>query len=185
MIRQSPIKILERKFPLALVLLGLILGSCASYEKFRQVTEEFELASQVYPATYDQTWQAVISIMKKFDILERNQALGTIKTRWSDNTKSYNFANVFGSTRDVKSARFQLQLSVAKGFQGGREVSKVTLYKRQLVEQDVLQGFKEMFSDGILEKTILYRIGQLLKIEKHLDEIQKQKEKEQLKSFEN
>ena len=152
MIRQSPIKILGSKFPLGLVLLGLILGSCASYEKFRQVTEEFELAFQVYPATYDQTWLAVIFIMKKFEILKRDQVLGIIKTRWSDNTKSYNFANVFGSSRDVKSARFQLQLSVSKGFQGGREVSRVTLYKRQLVEQDILQGFKETFSDGILEK---------------------------------
>ena len=79
--------------------------------------------------------------------------------------------------RDVKSARFQLQLNVTKGFQGNREVAKVTLYKRQLVEQDVLQGFKEIPSDGILEKTILYRINQLIKIEKRLDKIQKQKGK--------
>ena len=189
MIRQSLMKILWRKSQRGAVLftliLGHILGSCASYEKFRQVTEEFELASQVYSATYAQTWQAVIFIMKKFDILKRDQVLGIIKTRWSDNTKSYNFANVFGSARDVKSARFQLQLNVTKGFQGNREVAKVTLYKRQLVEQDVLQGFKEIPSDGILEKTILYRINQLIKIEKRLDKIQKQKEKEQLESFKN
>lgn len=163
----------------------LLLSSCASYERFRQVTEEYEFPSQVYNATYDKTWLAMISVMKKFDIILRSQESGTIKTRWMDNTKSYNFANVLGSKRNARSAQFQLQINVVKGFRGGREVARVTLHKRQLLEQDVLQGFKEIPSDGIMEKIILYRIERLLKIEDKLDEIQRMREREQLEGFEN
>ena len=162
-------------------LLPLIaLNSCSSYERFRQITEEFEHPSQIYDSNYDKVWQATLTVMQKFDVASIEN--GVIKTRWSNNTKSYNFINVLGYKRNVRDAEFQLQLQVVKGFRNGREVAKVTLYKRQLVERDILQGPEETLSNGILEKTILYRIGQLLKIEHRLEEIQKKKE-EQLESF--
>ena len=163
----------------------LVLASCASYEQFRRVTEEFDFHYQIYDSSYDKTWLAVISVMKKFEISSRSQESGTIKTRWMDNTKSYNFVHILGLNRNIRAAQFQLQINVAKGFQNGREVARVTLYKRQLLERDVLQGFKEVVSDGILEKIILYRIGRLLEIEKRIDEIQKKKEEEQIKSLES
>ena len=163
------------------VLFGL--QSCASYEKFKRITEEYEFPSEIYNSDYNQTWQAVLETMRVFDIAVQNQEIGSIKTRWMDNTKSLNFTNSFDKNTDVKAAQFKLQVNVVKGFRGDREVSKVTFYKRQLVEQDFLQGWKETPSDGIMEKTLLYRIGRLLEREKKLDEIQKQKEKEQLSTF--
>ena len=160
-----------------------LLGSCASYENFRLITEEFDHPSQDYDSTYDETWQAVISVMKEFDIIQRNQETGIIKTRWMENTKSYNFVNTVDPNRNVKEAKFQLQVNLAKGFRADREMSRVTLYKRQLLEQGILQGLKEVSSDGILEKILLYRIDRLLKIEKYLNKIQKQREKEELKEL--
>ena len=157
--------------------------SCASYEKFKQVTEEMEIPSKVFRSNYNQTWQAVIQLMKKYDIAQQNQESGYIKTRWMDNTLQVNFTDSFGSNDKVKAAKFKLINNVSKGFSYGLEVSKVTIYKRQLIEQDFLQGWKEVTTDGIQEKVLLYRVSTLIDNDNKLKAIDKQREQEQLQNF--
>jgi hypothetical protein len=161
----------------------LAISGCASYEKFRQVTEELEMPSKIFKADYNQTWQAVIQVMKRYDISQQNQEAGYIKTRWMDNTLEVNFTDSFGSSDAVKAARFKLVVNVVKGYRASQEVSKVTVYKRQLIEQDFLQGWKEVPADGIMEQTLLYRIGRLVETDNKLKEIDKAREKEQLQNF--
>ncbi len=167
-----------------IIAMSLLAGSCANYEKFRQITEELEIPMKVFKADYNQTWQAVIQVMRKYDIAQQNQEAGFIKTRWMDNTLEVNFADAFGSSDTVKAAKFKLVINVVKGFRGGREVAKVTVYKRQLVEQDFLQGWKEVTTDGIMEKTLLYRMERLIATDNKLKEIDKAREKEQLQNAE-
>jgi len=169
------------KFYLLIILLPLLTG-CANYEKFRQVTEEMEIPTKIYRADYNQTWQAVIQVMRKYDIAQQNQEAGFIKTRWMDNTLEVNFTDSFGSSDAVKAAKFKLVVNVVRGFRASREVSKVTIYKRQLMEQDFLQGWKEVSPDGIIEKTLLYRIERLIATDNKLKEIDKAQEKEQLQN---
>lgn len=158
----------------------LFLSGCANYEKFRQITEELEIPSKIYKSDFNQTWKAVLKVVRKYEIAASNQEAGFIKTRWMDNTLEENFANSFGTSDAVKASKFKLVINVVKGYRTGREVSKVTIYKRQIVEQDFLQGWKEVTSDGILEKTLLYRIQRLIAIDNKLQEIDKAREKEQL-----
>ncbi len=160
-----------------------ILSSCASYEKFKYITEEMEIPSQIYSADFNQTWQAVLQISKNFDIEMQNQEAGVLKTRWMDNTNSLNFSESFGQNMNIKAAKYKLIINVVKGFKGPREVTKVTIYKKQLIEQDFLQGWKEKFTDGILERTLLYRLGRKIWIDNRLKEIDKAREKEQLNAF--
>ena len=159
------------------------LFSCSSYEKYRQITEEFEIPSEVYKADFNQTWQAVQQVMRRYDISFENQEAGKMKTRWMDNTLGVNFTDSFGSNDKVKAAEFRILVNVAEGFSYGQKVSKVTVYKRQRIENDFLQGWKEVPSDGIQEKTLLYRIGVWIKMDNQLRAIDKAKEKEQLESF--
>jgi type IV pilus biogenesis protein CpaD/CtpE len=165
-----------------LIALLLLLAGCASYEKFRQITEETEMPSQIYRADFNQTWQAVIQVMRRYDIAQQNQEAGFIKTRWMDNTLEVNFTDSFGAEDSVKAARFRLVVNVVRGFRASREVTKVTIYKRQLVEQDFLQGWKEIVTDGITEKTLLYRIERLIATDNRLREIDKAREREQLQN---
>lgn len=161
----------------------LLLFSCSSYERYRQVTEELEIPSKVYKADFNQSWQAVIQVMKRFDVAFQNQEAGKIKTRWMDNTLQVNFTDSFGSNDKVKAAEFKLLINVAEGFSYGRKVTKVTIYKRQRVENDFLQGWKEAPTDGIQEKTLLYRVGILIDNDNKLREIDKAREAEQLENF--
>lgn len=155
-----------------------LLFSCSSYEQFKQITEEFEIPSQIYKAEYVQAWQAVLQIMRKYDLETQSQESGIIKTRWIDNTIQLNFADSFGGNNSVKAAKFKVIVNVVKGFRGSREVTKITVYKRQLVEQDLLQGWKEIPSDGIFERTLLYRLGRIMAIDNKLKKIEEEKAKE-------
>lgn len=160
--------------------LGSLIGfsSCSSYEQFKYITEEFEIPNQVYKFDYNQTWLAVLQVMKKYNLELTNQEAGVIKTRWEDNTLEVNFADSFGSSDAVKAARFKVIVNVVKGFRLNKEVTKVTVFRRQMVEQDFLQGWKVIPTDGILEKTILYRVDRQLKIAAKLKKIEEQKAKE-------
>ena len=160
-----------------------LLTSCSSYEQFQQLAEEAEIPSQVYKTDFNQTWQSVLEIMQKYDLALKNQDAGVIKTRWIYNTNQLNFNEAFGSQDMVKAARFKIVLNVVKGFRGKKEVSKVSVFKRQMVEKDFLQGWKVIRSDGILEKTILYRIDRILKRETMIRRIEEQKAKEEQANF--
>lgn len=168
---------------LATFSLILLLGGCSSYENFKHITEDLEIPSQVYRADYNKVWQETMQICKGYEMDTFNQESGVIKTRWKDNTLELNFADSFGANEAVKSAQFKLILNVVKGFRGSKEVTKVTIYKRQRVEQDFLQGWKILKSDGILEKTILYRLERALAIQEKLQKIEEQKAKESEKNF--
>lgn len=157
--------------------------TCTSYEKYKKITEELEIPMKVYNSDFNQTWAAVIQVMKRFDIAYSNQEAGKIKTRWMDNTLQVNFTDSFGSSDAVKAAEFLLLLNVSEGFSYGRKVTKVTIYKKQRVEQDFLQGWKDVPTDGIQEKTLLYRIGVKIDNDNKLRAIDKAKEKEQLENF--
>lgn len=161
----------------------LILTSCSTYENFKSISEDVDIPSQVYKVDYNKVWQEVIKVTSGYEREVYNQEAGIVKTRWKDNTLEMNFADSFGTNDAVKAAQFKLIINVTKGFRGTKEVTKVSVYKRQRVEQDFLQGWKTVRSDGILEKTILYRLERALQIEKKLQEIEDKKSKEAEKNF--
>lgn len=159
------------------------LAGCSSYENFKHITEDLEIPSQVYRADYNKVWQEVMKITNKYPREAYNQEAGIVKTRWIDNTLEMNFADSFGSNDSVKAAEFKLIINVVKGYRGTKEVAKVTVFKRQRVEHDFLQGWKIVRTDGIFEKSILYRIERALAIEARLQEIEDKKVKEAESNF--
>lgn len=130
------------------------------------------MPSQTYKADFTQTWQSALQVMQKYDLALQDQSSGVIKTRWIDNTRQLNFEDSFGGRNSVKAAKFKLVLNVVKGYRGSREVTKVSIFKRQMVEKDFLQGWKVIRTDGILEKTILYRIERNILIDNRLKRIE-------------
>ncbi|MBT3982976.1 MAG: outer membrane protein assembly factor BamC [Bacteriovoracaceae bacterium] len=161
----------------------LILSACSSYENFKYITQDFEIPSKVFKSDFNQTWQAVLQVMRKYDIEKQNQEAGVIKTRWIDNTRELNFADSFGSADKIKAAKFKLVINVVKGHRFSREVAKVTIYKRQLIEQDFLQGWKEIRTDGTQEKVFLYRLDRIITMDNQLKAIEKAREREQIGNF--
>ncbi len=163
--------------------LFLFLTSCASYEQFKHVTTELEIPYKIFPNEFSQTFHAVLQVMKKYDLTQRRPDTGVVKTAWIPNTLQMNFNDSFSGRNSVKAAKFKIIVNITKGVRRNREVSKVTIFKRQMVEQDVLQGWKVISSDGIQEKVILYRIARLLNIDSKLKKIEDMKSKEEEANF--
>ena len=163
-----------------IVLIFSCLTSCTSYDHFKNVSRDYELPSKVFRANYEMTWSAIKSIIDTYNYsLEvSNRASGLWKTRWIDNTLEMNFSNSLNRGSGYKAAKFKLIINVVKGYRTEREVTKVFISKRQLVQKDLLQGWKVIASDQILEKTLLYRLKRILLIEKKLEELEKRKSKE-------
>ncbi len=159
-------------------MLFFLLSSCSSYKQFKYIAEEFEIPSQVFSADYNTTWQAILEVMKTFDLEIQDAESGIIKTRWIDNTLQLNFTESFGKRDAVKAAKFKVIVNASKGYRGSIEVTKVTVFKKQLVEQDFLQGWKNIYSDGIFEKTTLYRIKRIVDINKRIEKIEQLRSKE-------
>jgi hypothetical protein len=161
----------------------ILFCGCSSFEQFEYLTREVEIPNKVFKATYTDTWTAVVATINKFDLELQNQESGSIKTKWIDNTLKLNFSDSFGSSDAVKAAKFKLIINVIKGFQNSKEVTKVTIYKRQLVNQDFLQGWKVIPSDQIEELTLLYRIERALLIDFKIKAIEKEKVKAEEMKF--
>jgi len=163
-----------------LLLAFFCLTGCTSYDHFKNVSRDYELPSQVFRTNYEMTWSAIKNIIDTYNYsLEvSNRASGLWKTRWVDNTLEMNFSNSLKRGSGYKAAKFKLIINVVKGYRTEREVTKVFISKRQLVQKDLLQGWKVIPSDQILEKTLLYRLKRILLIEKNLEMLEKRKSKE-------
>jgi len=181
-IRCFQAKIIVVKSKALVLILALIISNCSSYKQFHYYSQDYETPTKVFSATFLQTWQATLQVVKKYNLYKKSKANGVIQTAWIDNTKEINFSENFGQWDSVRAAQFKLTINVIKGFRGSKEATKVTISKRQQIERGFLQGWKNLPADGILEKSILYRIGRILAIEKHLESIENQKFKEEKSS---
>lgn len=166
-----------------LPLILILFSSCSSYKEFQYITEEYEIPNKVFKSDYAQAWQSTLQVLQKYDLAVQNQEAGLIKTRWIDNTAQVNFADSFDGKDVVKAAKFKIIVNVVKGFRSAREVAKITIFKRQMIERDFLQGQKVIRSDGILEKTLLYRIERVILIDNKLKSIEEKRAKETQETF--
>ena len=161
------------------VIFLFILTSCSSYKEFEHLSKEVEIPNKTFRATFVDTWTALKKVVEQYNLnLDVNsQEAGILKTFWNDNTMQVNFSDSFGGKDSVKEAKYKLVINVIKGFRNSREVSKVTIFKRQMVNQDFLQGWKVIPTDRVQEETMLYRIGQVLKIQNYLKRLDEQRQK--------
>lgn len=168
-----------------LILLLAFCTSCASYDQFKKQADDFEIPVLVVNSDKQQTWAAVVSTMKRFEIDQQNMDSGVIRTKWMDNTLALNFTDSFGTTDKIKSAKFKLLINVASASANKQyPQTKITIYKRQLVENDMFQGWREIDTDTITEKTLLYRIKRVVAMDTVLAKLQKEKETRLINNFE-
>lgn len=98
-----------------------------------------------------------------------------IQTNWIENTAEKNFIEGFGGDATYVKAQYRLNLSVAPGSYNGRSYVKVSILKEQVIQRDLLEGWKPVKSDSIEESTFLYRIGRIVLMKLKLKQIEEQK----------
>lgn len=160
----------------------ILLSSCSTYQQFQRLMEEADVPTEIIEGNYPAVWQAALKVLN-FPMIIKDEDTGIIKTDWVDNTREVNFSDSFGSSDAIKGARYKLIVNLVAGNMGNKEFTKIRILRRQFIEHDFLQGWKEIPTDGILEKTLLYRIKRLVQIDTTLKELERKKQEKELNSF--
>ena len=143
--------------------------------------DQLEPISQVYPAPLIDVWKATLKALKNYELSEKNREGGIIRSAWIDNTKAVNFSDAFERGDTVHSSRFKLAVNVFPGAYQGKEATQVTIRKKQQVEKELMQGWRDaQLEDHVIEQTILYRIERILINEKRLEKSQSKTQEPEL-----
>ncbi|MGZ6331463.1 MAG: hypothetical protein ACXWP5_02505 [Bdellovibrionota bacterium] len=135
---------------------------------------------RIYLSDYNTAWQATLDGIKNSRLDVSNREGGFVQTKWTDNTSEKNFVDSFGAADSFLKAQYRFRITVAKGFYNGQPSVKVAVQKEQLVQRDVLEGWRPAESDGIDENTLLYRIGRLIFIRMKIAQLEEEKTKKAL-----
>lgn len=147
---------------LAALLAPLALPSCMSAYRQSVGADDIQIFSRTYFTDLNTAWQSCLEALKDSALDVSNRDSGYIQTKWTDNTEQFSMRDSFTEGDIAANARYRFRINVSKSFYNGRPAVKVTVQKDQIVEYDVLEGWRYVQTDSIEENTLLYRIGRLI-----------------------
>jgi hypothetical protein len=157
--------------------LALASTGCMTAYKKSVGSETAQVFQRIYLTDFNTSWQAVLDAIKHSRLDVSNREGGFIQTKWTDNTSEKNFVDSFGGQDSYLKAQYRFRINVSKGFYNGQPSVKVSLQKEQLVQRDVLEGWRPIESDAVDENTLLYRIGRIISIRMRMAHIEEMKTK--------
>ena len=149
------------------ILLFLSLSGCALFRENSGPPESFAPREQTYYANFDQVWRAAQLSLQNYPLRVNNMDLGVIETEAVKGTRVWSPPHKPDTNQAGLS--YSLGVRLIKGRSEGREAVKVTILKESEQTHDFFSEPHRIPSDGLEEKSILYRIGRELQIEKALE----------------
>ena len=140
--------------------------------------------SKIFLTDFNTAWQSVLDSLSASRKDVTNREGGFIQTRWTDNTAEKNFVDSFGGASSYLKAQYRFRITVAKGFYNGRPSVKIVINKEQMIQRDVLEGWRPVESDTIDENTLLYRVGRIIHIRMLLAKEEEEKTRRALEGVE-
>ena len=167
-----------RRWTFASVLLGVALSlSCASAYRRSVGGETAKIYTRFFLTDYTTAWDSVYRALTSIPKEQQDKDLGYLRSRWHDNTTALNFADSFGTNDAYLRARVRMTIWLSKGFYNGQPAVKVSIFREQRVMIDILEGEKNVETDGIEENTFLYRVGRIIGIQMKLAKLDEAKAK--------
>jgi hypothetical protein len=157
-------------------------GGCVTAYRQSIGSDTSQIFQRIYLTDFNTAWQGVLDSIKNSRLDVSNREGGFIQTKWTDNTSEKNFVDSFGEQDSYLKAQYRFRINVAKGFYNGQPSVKVSVQKDQLVQRDVLEGWRPIETDTTDEQTLLYRIGRIIFIRMKVAYLEEQKTK---KAIEN
>jgi hypothetical protein len=180
-------KKLARSLVLLLALAGIsggLLSLNGCMQAYRETVggETEQVFTRIYLTDFNTAWQGVLESMKHNRLDISNREAGYVQTKWTDNTEEKNMADSYSGTSAYLKAEYRFHVNVSKGFYNGKPSVKVTVQREQLVQRDVLEGWRPTETDSIEENTLLYRIGRIIFVRMKIAKLEEQKTQEQINS---
>ncbi len=159
-----------------------VLTSCIKAFNETVGGDTSQVFERIYYTDFNTAWQGVLDTLKKNQLDISNSEAGYIQTKWTENTAEKNFTDSFGGADSYLKAQYRLKINVSKGINNHHSTVKVRVQKEQLIQRDVLEGWRPIESDAIDESTLLYRIGRVIYIRMKLARIEELKTKKELEN---
>lgn len=139
------------------ILFIAILG-CESFEKASEDPAKpipKPPAQEIFYYPFDQVWRAAHAVLK-YPIANENPDSGYIETEYVKGVDG--FLPPEKTKPPSAGIRYKIMMVFAKGYTEGRESTRITIDKKMEVLRDFFSDPETMYSDGLEEKVILYRI---------------------------
>lgn len=153
----------------------LALSSCMSAYRQTVGADDIQTFRRIYFTDLDTAWQACLEALKDDALDVSNRDSGFLETKWTDNTEQLTIRDSFVEGDIAADARYRFRINVSKTFFNGKPAVKVSVRKDQIVERDVLEGWRYIQTDSVEEKTLLYRIGRLIYMKMKLAKAEREK----------
>lgn len=160
---------------LTLILSGAALSGCVNAYKRSIGSDTSQVFERIFLTDFNTAWQAVLDSLKTVSLDVTNREGGLIQTRWTDNTAQKNFVESFANADSFLKAQYRVRVTVAKGFFNGKPSVKVSIQKDQLIQRDVLEGWRPIETDTVDENTFLYRVGRLIHMRMKIAKLEEDK----------
>ncbi len=164
------------------LLLALLSPGCMEAYRKTVASELPRSVERMYLTDMNTAWSSVIEALKSIRIDVSNREGGFIQTKWTDNTLDKNFVNSFGGVDTYLKSQYRLKINLSPGAYNGKPVVRLAVLKEQLVQKDVLEGWKPVETDTLDENTLLYRISRIIFMRMKMAQIEEQKKQKALES---
>lgn len=157
-----------------LVLAGASQGCMQAY--VRSVGADLDPQERrIFIAPFDVTWQAVLDSLKSFNLEVSNRESGFVQTKWTDNSNETRLADPYGAGDTLLKTVFRYRIQLVKGVNNGKPSVRLSVSKDQLVQSDVLEGWRPVVSEPLEENTLLYRIERLIFLRQEFARLESEK----------
>jgi hypothetical protein len=122
--------------------------------------------SRIFATDFSTAWTAALEAANnnRNFVDNHNRDIGTIDTKWIDNTEQKHFLEVFSNEDFFLRGRYRMRILVREGKKNDQQAVLIRIQKEQQLERTFLAGWETVESSGIEEAQLLYRIGRLLAI---------------------
>ncbi|MCB0362431.1 MAG: hypothetical protein KDD35_06905 [Bdellovibrionales bacterium] len=146
-----------------------IISGCALFADNKEPPPSFGPREQVYYAEFDQVWRATQIALSKYPIKINNLDLGILET---DTVKGYKAWMPPHKSSASGGLSYNINVRVVKGGVENRPAVRVTIIKEIELKRDFFAEVQRLPSDGLEERSLLYRIGRELQIDRALKKAQ-------------
>ena len=153
------------------------MAACALFEERSGPTMFYGPREQVYYANFEEVWRSVNLVLQPYPLRVSNMDQGMLET---DEIRGYRvWAPPYKKESAASGETYRITIRVIKGGMNNKAATKVTVVKDTQLRTDFFSDAKTMPSDGLEEKSILYRIGREVQIERALAKAQKRQNQSQ------
>ena len=164
-------------FNFILALCFLSASACALFEERGGPATYYGPREQVYVANFEEVWRSVNLVVQPYPLRVSNMDQGMLETDMIRGNRVW--SPPFKPDSATNGETYRLTVRVIKGALEDKSATKVTIVKESNLQRDFFSDPRPLPSDGMEEKSILYRIAREIQIERALAKAQKKQNQSQ------